>query len=306
MKKIPSYGKIFHLGSPRTENALIGEVIVQEKVDGSQFSFGLNEDKELVFRSKGAIIYPDSAPKLFRPAIEYLLSIEKKIKETFPADTYFRSETLWKPKHNSLAYDRHPRNHIVLFDVQLGIGELVTDRMILVQIADVLDIDVIPELYRGKIENPLEFVRKLASTTQSYLGGQLIEGVVIKNYNQTILLGGNIYPLFTKYVREEFKELNYKNWGDRGKGKLEEFITGFANPNRWNKAVIHLKEKGELEGTPRDIGKLMKEVHQDIVEECKEEIAKFLYNYYIGDIKRKACHGLPQWYKDKLIEENIR
>lgn len=34
MKSIPSYGKILNLGSAFTENAFVGEVIIQEKVDG--------------------------------------------------------------------------------------------------------------------------------------------------------------------------------------------------------------------------------------------------------------------------------
>jgi len=39
MKAIPSYGKILTLGSAMSENALVGKVFVQEKIDGSQFGF---------------------------------------------------------------------------------------------------------------------------------------------------------------------------------------------------------------------------------------------------------------------------
>ena len=58
MKHIPHYTKVLTLGSSYTENALVGDVIIQEKVDGSQFRFGINEDGELLFASKGANLVP--------------------------------------------------------------------------------------------------------------------------------------------------------------------------------------------------------------------------------------------------------
>ena len=35
MKQVPKYTKVLNLGSSRTERALIGEVVCQEKIDGS-------------------------------------------------------------------------------------------------------------------------------------------------------------------------------------------------------------------------------------------------------------------------------
>jgi hypothetical protein len=67
--------------------------------------------------------------------------------------------------------------------------------------------------------------------------------------------------------------------------------------------VQHLREKGELENSPRDIGKLMKEIHIDVETEEESEIKKFLYNYFIKDIKRVASNGLPEWWKDQLLKK---
>lgn len=44
MKLVPSYTKVLTLGASYTEEALTGHVVLQGKVDGSQFGFGLNED----------------------------------------------------------------------------------------------------------------------------------------------------------------------------------------------------------------------------------------------------------------------
>ena len=151
MSSIPSYNKILTLGSAYTENALIGEVVIQEKVDGSQFRFGLDERGDLVVGTKGTIIGHPDENIMFKPGAEYIFSIEKVIKDFFAPNTLFYAEYLQKPKHNVLVYEKVPTNHIVLFDVILG-GKYV-DRGQLEWIANYLNIDVIPELFRGQLKD---------------------------------------------------------------------------------------------------------------------------------------------------------
>lgn len=55
---LPSYPKIYALGHKAIEELLHDDVCVQEKVDGSQISFGLLDGK-LYISSKGAIIDPE-------------------------------------------------------------------------------------------------------------------------------------------------------------------------------------------------------------------------------------------------------
>lgn len=318
MKSIPCYTKILTLGSRFTENALIGEVIIQEKVDGSQFKFGINEDKELIFASKGVNLHPIEAekgiqnvPSIFNPAVKYLLSIKEKLL-TLEKDTYFYAETLRKPKHNVLKYERVPRNNIVLFDVV--IGSSFANRKKLQEIADYLEIDLIPELWRGDLIEYLknkndkgysisvDFLKRLIETTYSFLGSELIEGVVIKNYKQTILLGGQIFPLFTKYVRESFKERHDTEWKIKNpKDSLQDFIKGFKNENRWKKAILHLKEKELLSDSPKDIGLLINEIKEDILLEETENIKQYLFNKFKEDILRNSIMGFPEWYKEQLL-----
>ena len=304
MKYLPSYTKILTLGSSRTENALIDEVVIQEKIDGSQFKAGVNEDGELLIRSKGCKLEPIvedgeliNIQKLFIPAVKHILSIETKLKQ-LPRDTYLYCETLYKSKHNVLHYEKTPKNNIVLFDALVG-GKWVV-RKELKEIAKTLEIDLIPELYRGKVD--INKIKELLKT-QSYLGKELIEGVVIKNYNQNITLGANIYPLFTKYVRETFKELHSVEWKTkRPKDNLQNYINGFKSEARWQKAIIHLKEKELLESSPKDIGKLILEVQRDIKEEEKENIKNYLYKLYVKHILRKSTQKLPEWYKEQLLK----
>lgn len=313
MKSIPHYNKILTLGSAYTENALVGEVIVQEKVDGSQFRFGINEDKQLLIGSKNKIIEPTAPEKMFVKGVEYILSIKDKILE-FPPDTYFMAEYLQKPKHNTLCYERVPKNNIVLFDV-LQQGKYAA-REELEIIAKAFKIDLIPELYEGVIERgridkghggyeskATDFLKRIIKTTPSFLGKELIEGVVIKNYKQTILLGGTVFPLFTKYVREEFKERHNIEWKTKSpKNSLTDYIDSFNSEPRWQKAIIHLKEKELLTNSPKDIGLLIEEIQRDIKEEEKENIKNYLYKHFIKDILRKSVKGFPEWYKEKLLE----
>jgi hypothetical protein len=314
MKHLPHYTKVMTLGAAYTENALVGPIVLQEKVDGSQFRFGLTEEGKFLVGSKNSVIgHPDEV-KMFKKGVEYLFKIRKLIKKNFKKDTYFFAEYLQKPKHNVLKYSHVPLNNIVLFDV-LEQGKWVS-RIRLEEIATFLKIDIIPELYKGelntarinksslKVSSPaVDRLKRILETTPSFLGNETIEGVVIKNYNQTVLLGGNVFPLFTKYVREVFKERHNLEWKiKKPKDSVQVYINSFKNEARWQKAIIHLQEKGQLEKQPQDIGKLIKVVQQDIIEEEAENIKTFLYNKFSKEILRKAVRGLPEWYKEQLLK----
>ena len=322
MKMLPKYCKVLTLGSSRTERALCGSVVLQEKVDGSMFRFGINEDGEVSCGSKSVSFEPGHCEKMFKLGVDYVESITKSIELGIDKDTYFFCEYLQKEKHNVLKYDRVPKNNLVLFDVMRNGEWIGIDRKTLEEYADYLGIDVVPELWRGEIEiqrvgagekfdrtkgyTHLDFLKNMIHQNMSFLGGVPIEGVVIKNYRENIDVGGVLFPLFTKYVREEYKEAHNSEWKMRSpKGSMQEYIDGFCNEARWQKAVQHLKEKDELEQSPRDIGKLIAEVQNDIKKEEMDNIKDFLYKNFIKDITRRSVRGLPEWYKELLIKENI-
>lgn len=301
--RIPSYPKIFTIGSSGTENALIGSNIrIEEKVDGSQFSFGINSEGELVFKSKSVMLDRHTPDNLFKEAVEYLMTIEDSILKAFSPNTYFYGECLKRPKHNTLKYGRVPKNNIVLFDCLcngrwLESGE-VKDK------AEYLGIDKIPSFEAPK-KITLEYLKELF-VTESFLGEEKIEGVVIKNNSQTIFLGGNLYPLYTKYVREEFKERHKVAWASNNTDTIENFIKSFKSEARWLKAFYYLRDAGIIENAPKDIAALCSRVVQDIKEEEMENIKNELYRFFIKDIQRTSVKGLPEWYKEKLIKDTIK
>lgn len=70
-----SYSSIYNLGHKSVETLFNSEVLVEEKVDGSQFSFGMYETEGLIMKSKGAILYPPINNKLFKAACGYVMSV---------------------------------------------------------------------------------------------------------------------------------------------------------------------------------------------------------------------------------------
>lgn len=293
---IPAFPKIFAVGSEYIPQLFQGEVEVTEKVDGSQFAFGVING-ELECRSKGAVIHPDAPPKMFEKAVETAQSIRAGL----PDGWVFYCEFLNSPKHNVLRYLSPPVGYLALFGIHMSSNGFCANHDILRNFADNLGIDAVPLLYRGKVEAVDQLLKFLEM--ESYLKGPKIEGVVVKNYSQPFLLGGQPIPIMMgKYVSEAFKEIHRKNWSaeNTGRGRWDVYKSQFATPARWEKAVQHLRDKGELEGSPRDIGKLMKEVFTDIEAEEKQAIMNCLWNEFGKDLLRTSTHGLPEWYKNTL------
>lgn len=298
---IPAYPKIFTIGSPYIPSLFKGPVEVTEKIDGSQFNFGLDSEKKLFLRSKGKDIFVEDPEKMFQMAIDYVVSIGKKIKTRFPPETFFYTEFLSKPKHNVLQYKRIPKNHLVLFAAYFaGIG--FVDYHKLKELSAVLDIEVVPLLFEGATQS-IEELKHLLER-ESGLGGETVEGIVVKNYTQTVFVADQVFPSLGKFVREQFKERHKTEWGQKeGKGKWQTFLEGFRTDARFQKTVQHLAEKGELSYTPSDIGKLMVELKKDVIEEEKEVIREELYTFFIDEILRKATAGFPEWYKEQLLKK---
>jgi len=299
MKEVPSYGRVFALGSVGTERALMGEVVVQEKVDGSMMCFGINEDGETVMRSHHQPIHAENCPNQFKAAMDHVLSLD--LSWVVPG-TYFYCEVLNTKKHNTICYDRYPTNHLVLFDVATPAG-WIEDREKLSTCANNLHVDVIPELYCGEVS--VDALRNLLQFP-SYLGGSTVEGVVVKNYHENIALGGRMQPLFVKLVNESFKERNKVEFHAKTtRGTIDSYVESFQSEARWMKAVQHLRDQGLLVGEPKDIGILVREIDRDIKEEETENIKAELYKLVISEVLRKAKNGFPEWYKAKLIEWNV-
>jgi len=297
-----SYPKIYNLGHRYLKDLFLDEVIIEEKVDGSQFSFGkfLNEEgKEyLKCRSKGCQLNTDYPEKMFSVAVNQV----KEMFDTLSLGWTYRAEYLQKPKHNSLVYDRVPQKNLIIFDINPS-EERYLSYQDKENECNRLGLELVPCIFHGKIDTPNKVLEYLQQT--SILGGQKIEGVVIKNYSR---FGLDKKVLMGKYVSESFKEVHNKEWKNSnpaGKDIIQNLIMMYKTPARWNKTVQHLKEAGKLDESPKDIGLLIKECKDDILKECEDEIKDKLFNWAKNNILRGCTSGLPEWYKEQLLKNQF-
>lgn len=286
------------MGTDYINQILDDPVEVTEKIDGSQFDFGKVRG-QLFMRSKGAELFFESYEKMFTEAVNYVKKIEKLI----PNNTVYFCEYLKNPRHNILTYSRVPKNNLILFGVGLGHDKFIKDYDVLCKYAEDIDIEAVPLLFSGnikKLEDILQFLE-----TDSCLGGAKIEGMVVKNYLKPFLLGNQPIPIMMgKYVSEKFKEVHRKSWNRENTtgGKWNEFKESYRTEARWNKAIQHLKDKGELENQPKDIGKLIEEIQRDIEIEEKKIITEWLWQEFGREVLRKSVCGFPEYYKRCLLK----
>lgn len=294
---IPDYGKVYNLGSREVKDIFLlpGEIYIQEKIDGSQFSFMKNQNGKLLCRSRNRII-DIKAPGMFKEAVESLLNILDSI----PENRIYRSEYLRKPKHNHIEYQRIPKNHLILFDVE-----------------NIEDKDELLNFFTKGLFEHLGFV--IFQNTRLYTQDEVIksiknemlkpsilggprEGMVIKKY----LPDGTIMK--AKIVSDSFKEISGHNKSRKKQSyklNIGDIISNdLRTESRWEKSLQHAKEDGEIEGYEKDIGTLIKYVFKDIEEECEEYCKDQLWNHYKKNIIKGASRGLAQWYKGKLNQED--
>lgn len=302
---IPSHPKILQLG--KLGNILDGSIVVEEKIDGSQFAFGrAADDGRLVFRSKGKELFVENVDKLFGNTVAAVVSRADKIAAAISPGVTLYGEALHAKRHNTLEYGRAPHGNLVLFGGTEVDGTWMT-RGRLEALAEELAFDITPVLFAADCdEHNARQIREHIGTLvdgDSYLGGKR-EGVVIKNYGQLVHYNGVMSPMFQKLVSDSFKETHNSNWKP-GRDHLAELLDGYRTEARWEKAIQRMREDGRLTGTPKDIGPLVRSVQDDVVAEELDELGRKLAQHYLPEVKRIAVRGLPEHYKAMLVDEAV-
>jgi hypothetical protein len=292
MNHISSYPSVYALGHRAIRDIFSGPVIVQEKIDGSQFSFG-RINGEFVCRSKGKDIIPSAPEKMFIKAVESAKSLPL-------ADGWiYRAEYLQSPKHNSLTYERVPIGHLMVFDIQTAPETYLSPAQVAAE-CNRIGLECVPLLHEGVVDS-LEKMTDLLNRT-SVLGGCKIEGFVVKNY---AVFTQEKKAAIGKYVSEAFKEIHGVEWKKSNPTQTDVarlLIAQFKTEARWRKAIQHLRDAGLIEGSPKDIGVLIKEIPDDILKECREEIRDRLFEHFWPQIKRGVTSGFPEFYKQELAQ----
>lgn len=285
-----SYPKVYALGHAALKELFNGNVVCEEKVDGSQFSFG-RFSGELRCKSHHKELVLDAAG-MFEQGVDYVSTLNLRDGWTY------RGEYLQKPKHNTIKYGRVPKGHVVLFDVNTGHEQYLSRGMKECE-AERLGIECVPAFILTT--QNIDCLKSLLKST-SFLGDSLIEGIVIKNYER---FGTDGKCLMGKFVSEKFKEAHKEAWKQSNPCNVDilQLLTAkYRNENRWKKAVGHLRDSGALSGEPKDIGPLLNRAKTDICEECADEIKEALWHWAKDKICRGAVAGIAEWYKEQLLQ----
>lgn len=306
---IPAFPKILQLGDKNLSTLFDGEQVeITEKLDGSQFSFG-KIGGQLFARSKGQMVVDTEGwrlPKLFAN-IEPLLRDFDRI--GCNTDIVLSGEYLGDRKQNILTYENIPPRNFALFAFGQKTGSAWNYSSPFSYDAlywqSLLGFGLVGALDVGTIKPDMDYFNRLLEQT-SGLGGPKIEGFVIKNYSQSMMIGGMYVPIMAaKYVSEAFKEKHKREW-DPGLGIVDQIVLQYAGEARWNKAIQKMREAGTLTDSVKDIGPLMGVLNKDFHEEEKEAIKDLLFKHFWKDIARRCSNGFPEWYKRKLVENSIK
>lgn len=292
-----SYPKIYNLGHKALTSLFDGPFIIEEKIDGSQISFGIFDD-DLRMRSKNREFAPDEADSLFAKAAESVKAVAHLLRDGYT----YRGEYLAKPQHNALKYDRVPENHIIIFDVNTGEEEYADPHWKRAE-ADRIGFEYVTEFFINSEASKDALMSLLEN--ESCLGGPKIEGVVIKNYTQ---FGPDKKALMGKHVSEAFKEVHRKTWGESNpssKNILDTLADELRTEARWAKAVQHLREAGKITDTPADIPNILGEIQRDILVEEDDYITSKLRRWALPHIRRNVVKGAAEWYKERLLEKQF-
>jgi len=300
-KVIPRYPKAKHIRDRHCERIFDSEVVVQEKLDGSQFSFMVNEHGTLFARSKNAMREVHAPDPIFEPAIRWLRQNKDKLLPGF----VYRAECFKGDGHNVLEYENVPEQGFVVYDVQYQNGDFLKPQTAKahcenhgIPYTEIFSRgQVMGETFSDKLEKVKGFLDE-----ESFLGGPTIEGVVVKNYE----IPGPYSPIIVgKVVRDDFKERLHKEWEDKDQSPSDirdQLAQTINKEARWRKVVQHAEEDGKLEGEPSDLAELFPDLREDLREEEGDRIKEELFEWAFDHIFRSVKSGFPEWYKDSLIE----
>jgi len=284
-----------------------GHIIVEEKVDGSQVRFEIDDKGEISVGSHNIDNIHIGVSDGFGKAIETANKVFSGMKADPGEKIVIFGEYLSKPKQNTISYARTPNWNVVIFDVIFNgyyLDREEKERFVL----NLGMIEVVPLLWKGKGEDFTDEIREQLLKTKSFLGHQegydKIEGIVIKNYGKLFdprfrNLEG--HHMVVKIVNPSFQEKHkVENPGQHD--KLEELVNSLNSEARWKKSIQHLREDGKLMDHMRDLALIVPAVVQDIEEEETEAIKEELFKIIMPKIKQKCTRGLPKFYM-KVLEE---
>lgn len=281
------YNKIDRYGKKRVDLEKLKNIVIQEKIDGANASFKL-ENNEIVCFSRNNILSEDGDLRGF------VKWVKDNVEKTLLVEGYIYYGE-WAVKHKLDYGENH--NKFYLFDIYMNnlgdyeIGEYAPLWTVKGE-AERLGLEVAHVFYEGEFKS-LEHVQEFVG--QSILG-EVGEGVVLKSYTDKDRFGNQIYM---KFVSDEFAEkAKVKKHTYKDGCELDRFVDEFLTVARVQKMISKLVDEGLLEEDLEisDMGLILRtlgdSVYKDIIEEELDELLK--------SVKRKVGKKTPLLVKEAL------
>lgn len=263
-------------------------IVVQEKIDGANFSIRYDEDRdEVISFSRNNILTFDNN---LRGAWQWVQKLNKdKVREVLGTNLILFGE--WLVPHKVPYLDDKYKN-AYFYDVYNIELETYLDQNKVKEIVSRLDLIYVPVFYDGPFiswKHLNEFVGR------TDLGGEYGEGVVVKNITK---LGDsrNRVDFYTKIVGEKFLEKARISQADKSKmderTRLQEIVKTVVTEARVSKLVYKMIDNGiipenwdetNMSTIARNIGK---DVYYDCVKEEPDVVEE------VGELFGKLASGI--------------
>lgn len=286
---VNSYPKIRQTYDRDSKYLLGKDVIIEEKIDGSQGTIAVL-DSGIKYFSKNTQIDKNSPHNLFKSWVVNTCALK------LPVNYVIRGEVISNKRHNVITYDRVPKYNFVIFDVAVidESGNLkYLNRSEKEEFAATYGFEIVPCYYSGVLNSFDELNQYL--NNKSILGDVPIEGVVAKHYSET----GDIQTV--KLVSSEYREVKkVKSSPQESKFIIDQIIEALSTPARYHKSIQHTLESEGLKFQMSDVPSLIRNLDADVREEDTDVIKEMLYTHFISGIKKGVISGMAEFYKEYL------
>lgn len=279
------YPKIRRLGHEENLRIWNSIVFVEEKVDGANFRFGVDDNGKLHFGTRNVELTnvpEEQYPKRFRRAIEYVKELAPKLTRGY---IYFAECMI----PHTIQYDWDNVPILVGFDIYDTHNKQFLSYEEKLEEFERICIEIVPLVIVLENKPDVEQLNNIIPKSKYYNG--MAEGVVFKNYT----LG-----VFAKLVAERFKEHNTMVFGASKKKNIKDetkkIFEMYFTPARIEKVIWKLHDVGH----PLNMimmKYLIREVIKDVVEEEGFTIfmkSKYVDLYKLRKLISKRCVNVLQ------------
>lgn len=286
MKK---YMSVVRLGHKTTENVLQpgDPIIIQEKLDGANGSFKLEEGEIVAFSRNERLTEQNNLQGFY----EWTQTLDAK---QLRSDVVYFGEWLTKHKINYGDLTKQ----FFLFDVYDIEKEKYIHFTEVKKEAERLGLNLIPVFYEGEYQS-LEHLESFIG--QTALGVKKGEGIVVKNVDYQDVYGKQ---LFVKLVIDAFKEVQrIKKPRDPNFQSAEiEAVQSVLTRARVEKWIYKLIDEGVLQANfgMQDMAMILKRITPRIVDDIVQEEGEQIASFDLKEIRKVIGKQLPLLVKEVI------